>query len=365
MKRFMIIFFSALVVFAAGCTDDVIMREHQVTEDWKEAWKHDIDLPVPIMLGNDDAGTKAVNEVSQMHDCVFGMFAMDKDADTVSTILFNEVSTYKHDLDGGRFKFGYPGEVERPKYYPMDSDRNYSFYAYYHYDLDSCVVTQNSQTGEKILMNMKVAVGQDILWGKASTDEDGYNARYIRKTGHQSPKFKFLHPAAGLSFSASMAEDAVVPSNVLLVFSELKFIDIPVRAQLCVADCDEGSGLEGSFVDVIKRGPVLLKRNNTGALEQELSGTAHFSVGDEIFIMPSSEAIPAQIAIKKYVIKNQGTESETKVVSGIYRIDLSIDPSLINPELAGHEAGKYYKYNIVLDYKGGAPIFKGLCKSEI
>ena len=109
MRQFIIILFSALAIFIAGCTEYVITDDSFVSDWSSDDWKADYTLPVPIVLGCSQASSKAVNDVQDLHDLVFGMFAMDKEADSVYTILYNQVATYKSDLGTGRFDGGGAG----------------------------------------------------------------------------------------------------------------------------------------------------------------------------------------------------------------------------------------------------------------
>lgn len=363
MKRSIIIFFGALAIFMAGCTGDVIAPVPESSPEGDRAWVSDLSLPVPIELGI-CGGTKAVNKIADMDSLVFGMFALNKDADEIDALLYNEVASFICDEDktSGRFKFGYPGEEGRTKWYPYHSEENYSFYAYYYYALDSCVVyvPENESQSSKLLVNMPVAVPRDILWGKAeSGSADGFNAWFIRKSG-MIPSFRFGHPAAGLSFSASLTDP--MPDKTYLLVEQLKFLDIPVRANLCLMDCDAMSSVEGTLCEVTQRADRLLYRGNSGlmdsgSLQKKIESEVHEFIGDDLFIVPQEEPLKCELLIRQYVYS---ATSDSYVVYANHILEVVFDPSEINPQLNGHQAGKHYRYNIELGYSQRKPYIKSV-----
>ena len=134
MKRFVIIFYSALAIFMASCTKDIVTTDSRQSMSDADAWLTDLTLPVPIMLGEGAGVTRtAISDLADMHEKRFGIFAIDRDSPTVNALLFDEDAYFIYDgqSGAGRFRFGNLADQENIMYYPTDSKCNYSFYSYY------------------------------------------------------------------------------------------------------------------------------------------------------------------------------------------------------------------------------------------
>lgn len=359
-RRLLAILCSALVILMAGCTSGVLRQEPSVSGLESEAWRYDETLPVPIILGCSDAGTKAqINDVAALDDKIFGTFAINKDADTIETLFSNKVSQYQHERR--KFIFGTTTDASCPEdyiYYPVDSEVNYSFYAYYAYQPDNKVVimpeSEVSEDGKKILVNMPVAKEADILWGKAETSGYGFNAHFLRQNKNQDvgPRFVFKHPAACLSFTASTAPGLTLQEGGYHpLIQHVKFYNLPTNAQLCIYDCEHSK--EGTFIKVNERGTQYLTvKGGHQNLNAEVKGAEPAPVGD-IFIAPQDGPLECGINIRWAKFKGedaQGNKSYSVGSNKYYKFP--IYP--YGPDgQGGFEAGKRYRINLYIGYKGG------------
>ena len=193
MKRFSLIFLGVLaMLFVAGCS-----KSNPQPSD-PDAWVTDLSLPVPIQFGSTSiletkAGYESLNDFSSTTFGVFGLAGGGSDSDA---LLFNEPATLSN---------GYLALSGGTKYYPKDSDKNYTFYAY----------APMAATGG---LSPVISLGtQDYVWDSAEATPlnnadgvlvNGYNARYMRTirqmgvVSSHSPNFDFKHVTSGLKILA-------------------------------------------------------------------------------------------------------------------------------------------------------------------
>ena len=353
----MIIFLGALAIFMAGSTKDVVTGVNSLHMGYDDAWKTDLSLPVPIILGNrPDLSRGALNSQSDMHGERFGIFAMDRDSASVQLLMSNEVAHYVYNEGGmGHFRFGGWNTEEVVKYYPRNSNKNYSFYAYYKRGEETVEINDT-----KVLMNVKLFRPNDVLWGKAEAPEGemGFNEAYFRKNPDASVSFDFSHPASQLSFSVSPSENLALPEKSIFRIEQMWFYDVPADVKLCVADCNKESSVVGKFTEVSAvRDSVFLECAEGGSpnlatdLRYNSLPDTHVHIGQDIFIAPQTETVKCVLVV-------------TNVGNGVYRIPFDLHPSIVNPEMVGYEAGKRYAYNIVIGRKGPRPVIEKIVASR-
>ena len=207
MKRFSLIFLGALVMMImAGCSK----KNLQVTPD-EDAWVDDLSLPVPIQFGSSsflETKAEGIESVDDLAGKVLGIYGLAKNGSdwtngSEDALLYNakaSVTGSQVNLEGDK------------KYYPRESDKNFSFYGVYPrftgaaMDADGLYVNIGKDSGDNVVHGLLGST--DIIWSMSEAtpegDVDGYNAKYmraIRKAGTydaKSPSFLFGHVTAGL-----------------------------------------------------------------------------------------------------------------------------------------------------------------------
>ncbi len=95
-------------------------------------------------------------------------------------------------------------------YYPVESTRNYSFYACYPFTT-STKFSKVDETINSYSATFKLSDQQDVMWAEAVAPDlggfKGYNARYFRKaTGAKRPMLQFKHLLTRLNFKVVRGE---------------------------------------------------------------------------------------------------------------------------------------------------------------
>lgn len=210
MKRISFILISALalVTVVAGC------GRHTSDTD-PEAWKYDLDLPVPISFGEPLAQTRG-GELETLDGLELGIFALEHgDAAQINwssgpNILLNNIIGK---IDRSQ---GYVELNDGPYYYPLDNHRNFSFYGYYPTKYVTGEKVSVTREDDALLATMKIKDHHDILWaGSMATTSvstvdgqtySGFNGRYIRKIVLQDdskmPSLAFEHKTTNIVFNA-------------------------------------------------------------------------------------------------------------------------------------------------------------------
>lgn len=177
------------MLFMVGCS------KNNPQPSAPDAWVNDLSLPVPIQFGSTTilqtkAGYESLNDLGGTTFAVFGL------AEGSDPILDNEPATLSNgylDLECGT------------KYYPKDSENNYTFYAY----------APIAATGG---LSPVISIGtQDYVWARAKAEPvvnangvevNGFNAWYMRTirqlgvANTHSPNFDFTHVTSGLKVIA-------------------------------------------------------------------------------------------------------------------------------------------------------------------
>lgn len=226
MRRISFILISALalVTMVAGC------GRHASDTD-PEAWKYDLDLPVPISFGQPLAQTRG-GELEKLDDLELGIFALEHG--DAAQINWNSGPNILLDNIIGKIDRtqGYVELNNGPYYYPLDNHRNFSFYGYYPTKYVTGDKVSITREDDALIATMKIKDHHDILWAGsiASTQVSsvdgksysGYNGRYIRKIVLNDPTMMpvlaFEHKTTNIVFNARPKNEADVPDFEKLDF---------------------------------------------------------------------------------------------------------------------------------------------------
>lgn len=227
--------------------------------------------PVPVLFGAPTISvvTKAVNPETNLVEGdsaaglevgVYGLETQDRNLVWDSA----DETTYIADLLNRNVTIAEDGSItfENPKcYYPLSSEKTFSFYGYYPYSADAqsgsdaCTVSYDLTQGNV-----------DILWAAAyATDLDasaqpvgakGYNAAYIRRLVNANPdhpylpSFSFEHKLTALKFvtspypgeSAAGAEMQVVGFELRNVATQIDLTVASTTTEDCGTVASAGTG---------------------------------------------------------------------------------------------------------------------------
>ena len=206
--------------------------------------------PVPVLFGAPTISvvTKAVNPETNLVEGdsaaglevgVYGLETQDRNLVWDSA----DETTYIADLLNRNVTIAEDGSItfENPKcYYPLSSEKTFSFYAYYPHR--SCTADGNQY-------NVSYSLGYtDILWAEdhaitfgTSPVYEGFNAnycRYVKQIGRTDlmPALRFEHLLTAIRFIAKTTSDV---SNVRV--QRLYVTDVNTQATLHVAGEDAGT----------------------------------------------------------------------------------------------------------------------------
>lgn len=333
-------YFFAAIALLAGCSKEV----PQTQQPDPDAWMFDVSLPVPVRFHSGDAASKAaIEKATQMVGKRFAFFAVNKNATDPNDKEINFPNNVKAKcaaIDGNdsqvRFDFEDAYGNLTSYYYPMQSEECYSFYSYY------CSEAANTPaqswpeptiTDTSITVDIKVAVTEDILWGKAVAEKvdshDGYNARYIRKVDNSTPSITFEHPAACIEFAVTRKESVSGDGATGLTLNAANLMNIANKATLCIVDTDTATDYSGCFTGVVSKGRVSVL-----PAPQQLLTTSSYELPD-LFIMPQNEPLTLKLDFT--------VEGSSSILSQEYPIDPA-DYNLTN----GFERGKRYRFNLIV-----------------
>ena len=245
MKRTLILTGLAALALLAGCSKTQTGASVAAPAE-DNAWVYDETLPVPVTFsapGLDLSLTKAevpgAIDGSVMAGLDIGVFGLATEdgvpawdtTDASTTLIYNRKVTTGED---GSAKFS------PAVYYPVDSEKTFSFYAYYPHR--SCTADGNQY-------NVSYSLGYtDILWAEdhaitfgTSPVYEGFNAnycRYVKQIGRTDlmPALRFEHLLTAIRFIARTTSDV---SNVRV--QRLYVTDVNTQATLHVAGEDAGT----------------------------------------------------------------------------------------------------------------------------
>ena len=316
------------ILIMAGCSKVEHNPSPSPRPSEGDEWLYDVNLPVPILFGSGEVVSKSpITSVEDLADKTFGIFAVDKDAETWSTddatIYINNESAHYNTI-ARSINFGWAPEDQITLYYPSLSDINLDFYAYHPKDATITHVTEE-------MITAKVQLGStDILWAQTSAQEKywngrlfrGYNAEYIRQFpgAEYRPNFKFTHPASAIRFRITKTESA---GSIHISSSTLTLKDMAKTADLCVASMGAAQVQSGTIID-------------DGSQRTDITFSAATDLTNEKAILCHAFILP---------------EASRKIVEGIIVLNgetksFTIDLDELGAVVEGFQPG--YAYNILL-----------------
>lgn len=232
----------AAVVLLAGCSkeSDGIMDQgddngtNNVNPDAVK-----IELGTKGMSANVTPGTRGT--LDKFNDTKVGIFALAKGStdpwvltDGNTCIMNNVEGTIPITTDGVAAGITFTEDF----YYPMSSEKNYSFFGYYPRQTDA------TNDGTTVTVAYPTFDGtQDIIYGSKAAEKigeyDGYNAKYFRKaTGAVKPEIRFNHLLTRLKFNIIAGGDS--PEEIAkakeLTINAIRIKNVPAELTLVVAD---------------------------------------------------------------------------------------------------------------------------------
>lgn len=360
MKRFSIILLGALAMLMAGCSKDV----HTASDDNKDHWLYNEDLPVPIQFGiSSGVGTKAVGTAIEtlqgLKDDIdagkgtISVFAFDKsaaawDPSDPSVAYLQNVSAKLGEIDeSGSVPTAELTFNNGPYYYPLHSTANYTFYSYYARVSDGTVTYEGDQ------VFVKVSLGHtDLLYAKAEAElidgYQGYNARYIRKVVSEDkaplPTLDYKHATASVHFSVQ--KKSAYPdnpkTNQTITVNRVTVYDLLQTAKFCIAD---RNGVNDGVLYEDGSAVADTKLKNTGSLKIEAVLDKQTDLGT-LFIFPqkveADGSYQSKLSGEMYVTITNTTSNTTVNQT----IPFSFDLGLLGAETAeGFQAGR--RYNVL------------------
>lgn len=355
MKRLGIIILGALAMLMAGCSKDITPSP----SNDPDAWMYNETLPVPIRFSaSTEPATKgaAINEAKDMEGKQFGFFAVssqvtDWKEDTGLEMPQNALATCKlveGTDDQVQFTFD-----QGPYYYPQTYADNFTFYGYH------AIRAENYVRQSPDSLFVVVEVGKtDILWAKAKAEPskakvddgnlyEGFNARYIRKTGNQ-PVMNFKHSTACVSFKAKTEYSDFATNNEgkdRITVTGVTVLKTVSAAVLRIAVKDD--------VTVDRNGKPIIQDEWEGSLRP--TGFKDLSANDvktepltdkaeslcsDFFLAPS-ETVTVRL---DYTVDSG--EMKTKSYSSTYT--LAPEFTSEGTDMTGFHAGYKYNYNFII-----------------
>lgn len=335
----------------AGCSKDITPSP----SNDPDAWMYNETLPVPIRFSaSTEPATKgaAINEAQDMEGKQFGFFAVSSQVsdwrnDTGLDMPQNALATCEL-VDGtNQVQFSFD---KGPYYYPQTYTDNYTFYGYH------AIRAENYVRQSPDSLFVVVEVGRtDILWGKAKAETqtvdgepyDGFNARYIRKTGIQ-PRMEFKHSTACVSFKAKTDYSEFASNNDgkdRIVVNGVTVLNTVTAAILRVAVKDEVTEDRNGKPIVQEEWEGSLRPSSRKDLAAEdvktepLTEESERLCGD-MFLAPS-ETITVRL---DYTVESG--DMTTKSYSSTY----TLSPKFTSEgnAMTGFHAGYKYNYNFII-----------------
>ena len=332
----------------AGCSKDITPSP----SNDPDAWMYNETLPVPICFSaSTELATKgaAINKAQDMVGKQFGFFALSSQVEDWSKITGLEMpqnALATCELNGSdQVQFSFD---QGPYYYPQTYADNFTFYGYYARRSKDQVILREDH------ISVYVDVGNtDILWAKAEAEPskakvddgnlyEGFNARYIRKTGNQ-PVMNFKHVTACVSFTAKTeySEFAANINNAAkdrIVVTGVWILNTVTRATLGIAKKDNSADWEGCLEP---KETSHISYTNGDVRQEPLTDKAEI-LCDDFFLAPS-ETITVRL---DYIVKSGEQNDKLKEYSSTY----TLSPKFTSEgnAMTGFHAGYKYNYNFII-----------------
>lgn len=304
---FTVVLLSSAIV-AVSCSKGE--QERKVIDPDAPEWFADENLPVPIEFGIGSVTTTAAAtrvDYSIEPEGLFttdwfryGVLAMDQNGDkhiSVTGVEARNVPTNMF-VDGvdGKYKAEFVDGDDNPitHYYPVLSDRNYTFYAYH---TKNSGRYQASDLGDGVSLS-GIEIGRcDVLWARCAATTigsgvgavEGFNAKYIRHiadannfylSSDSAPRFNFSHKTSRFIFFIK-AENAYAESTMTEAL--VSITGIKIKGVNLTASMDVTTGvLTGTGS---KEGEITVNRDEETIFQPVAAGAAW---GDPLFVLPSS-----------------------------------------------------------------------------
>lgn len=308
------LFTIAFAATVASCTQDEKMVNVDYTEPSEIAIK--FGTQSNIIAGVEQVASRA--PITAWNNTNVGVFLLSKDADAdwqeqqTRDMVWNNVSAFISSDNSSRVELnGQSG------YYPNQGDRNFSFFGYHPYSNNNLVFTPTTVT-----KTFNITGQEDILWGKAEVEGNGYNAKYFRTNPDVVPNIAFGHVLTKLQFKVKASPTFAEGQNFKV--TGIKVINTADNVTLTVAD--RTGGTAGTITG--DNDAILTAYNNaTGiTISQGVDAT---NAGDPIMLKTDQSY---QIVLEMSTPNSQGTR-ET-------------EPITINSGIDGFQQG--YAYDVTL-----------------
>lgn len=242
--------------------------------------------------------------------------------------------------------------AEKIWYYPFGNWYQYDFYAYYPRQASVSTIAKSSS----VIINIDGR--QDIIWGKASSDDEvtdlvtntnvkAYCSKYLRLTGNV-PQFAFEHKLTQFVFYVKPHSGSVtqLQTNGIKV-TDMKMKEVYKKLKLIIASKD-GNLTEGNISELSEYGDVKLWNGDTDAFSGGAKPvvSASYNPLDEsthktyigYAMVPPSALITGKghSQFKVYILLKDNTDAPYKEITKV-----------LVPPASGYLAG--HKYEIVLD----------------
>lgn len=197
-------------------------------------------------------------------------WAGDAEDTLTYAVLLNNVEAEAVKSSNGTDIYFSDGETY---YYPHSNWYCYSFFGYHPMTED--IVKTDSQ----VLATIVIDGTQDIIYGRAKSDEDyAFSARYYRQSKNvgKLPELSFTHKLMRVTFSAKPGANTVGGSDYSAALSttieSVKILSVPTTGELIVADLntpDNDGTLTFDFSDASEKADFLLCDSGDVALNPD------------------------------------------------------------------------------------------------
>lgn len=308
------LFTIAFAATVASCTQDEKMVNVDYTEPSEIAIK--FGTQSNIIAGVEQVASRA--PITAWNNTNVGVFLLSKDADAdwqeqqTRDMVWNNVSAFISSDNSSRVELnGQSG------YYPNQGDRNFSFFGYHPYSNNNLVFTPTTVT-----KTFNITGQEDILWGKAEVEGNGYNAKYFRTNPDVVPNIAFGHVLTKLQFKVKASPTFAEGQDFKV--TGIKVINTADNVTLTVAD--RTGGTAGAITG--DNDAILTAYNNAIGITIS-QGVDATNAGDPIMLKTDQSY---QIVLEMSTPNSQGTR-ET-------------EPITINSGIDGFQQG--YAYDVTL-----------------